>query len=99
MKQLTSAQATAFYDSGEWKDWTDAEIVGLQLFQDNLCIDYQRYREALNSVLKRPVFTNELAASNIDMLVAEYLGQRPAPTLEKILDKIPEAKRITILSA
>jgi len=94
MKQLTSEQAIAFAKSGEWKDWTDEEIVKFQLYQKNLCMDFGRFHEAIEHVLGRPVFTHEFASwSNI---VDEYEKERPAPTFEEIINMIPEEKRILI---
>lgn len=85
MKQFTREQAIAIAESGEWKDWTDEEIVRLQLFQDRLCVPFQIYHAALGKVFDRPVYTHELTSSNHQNLVDEYLGKRPDPTLEEII--------------
>ena len=94
MKQFTRLQAVLFYQSGEWKDWTDEEIVKIQLFQDKLCLPFEKFRQSVESVLKRPVWTHEFATPK--SLIDEYQRERPAPTFEEILALIPEEKRIII---
>lgn len=94
MKQLTKEQAIAFAESGEWKDWTDEEIVRFQLYQKKLCMDFHRFHLAVGKVLGREVYTHEFA--NWDAIVAEYEGERTAPTFEEIINMIPEEKRILI---
>jgi len=94
MKQLTKEQAIAFSELGEWRKWTDEQIVRFQLFQDRLCIDFGRFQEAMNSVLDRDVFTHEFAYS--DNLKKEYLEAKEPPTLDEIINLIPEDKRLII---
>ena len=36
MEKLTKEQVINVYNSEEWKNWTDEEIVKFQLFQDKL---------------------------------------------------------------
>lgn len=59
-----------------------------------LCLDFSRFHEAVEKVLQRPVFTHEFAEP--DELKKEYLGVKEAPTLEEIINLIPEEKRIVI---
>ena len=89
MKQLTKNQAIALYEGGEWKDWTDEEIVIVQLYQDKLCLPFSRFHKAIEHVLMRPVWTHEF--TNSAALRAEYEGKRPAPTLQEIMALIPNA--------
>lgn len=91
MQQFTKEQAIAFAKSGEWKDWTDEEIVRFQLYQKKLCMDFHRFHVALGHVLGRSVYTHEMA--NWDAIVDEYEGERTAPTFEEIINMIPEEKR------
>jgi hypothetical protein len=95
VKQLTKEQAIAFAQSGEYKTWTDDQIIRFQLFQEKLCMGFSRFHEAMEKVLGRPVFTHEFGS---DGLKKEYLGCKEAPTLEEILNMIPEEKRIIILN-
>lgn len=95
MKQLTKKQAIALAESGEWKDWTDEEIVKFQLFQNFLCMDWSRFCQAVEAVLGRGVYTHEYAKP--ELLQEEYLGNRPTPTFEEIISQIPADKLIVIL--
>jgi hypothetical protein len=94
MKQLTKEQAIEFAESRIWENWTDHQIVNFQLFQDLLCIDFTRFHEAIEKVLHRPVYTHEFAKQQ--SLQKEFLKEKPAPTLEEIINLIPEEKRIII---
>ena len=94
MGELTKEQAIAIAEGGEWKDWTDEEIVKFQLFQDRLCMPFGRFHEAIEKVLGRGVWTYEFGF--VDNLRQEYLGERPAPTWEEIIGLIPEEKRIIL---
>jgi hypothetical protein len=96
MKQFTEEQAIAFAKSEVWKDWTDEEIVRLQLFQNRICVDFNRFHRALNAVLKRPVFHHELISKNYNNVVEEYLGTKEPPTMEEIINLIPEDKRLML---
>ena len=96
MRQLTKEQAIKFYDSKEYENWTPRQIVDFQLFQDRLCMPFPVFQEAIEKVLKRPVFTHEFAFR--DQLVKEYLGDKPAPTLEEIINLIPKEKRVVIFA-
>jgi len=94
MEQLTREQAIAIAQSGEWKDWTDDEIVKFQLFQKRLCLPFDEFHRAVEGVLGRPVYTHEFA--HVDNLRAEYLGERQAPTFDEIIGLIPKEKLIVI---
>ena len=95
MKQLTEKQAIKFAASGAWKEWDDEQIVRFQLFQKRLCVDFGRFQQAMKKVLGRPVFTHEFGL-NYKGLVEEYLGTKPKPILEEIIELIPEEKRLII---
>ena len=97
MEQLTKEQAIAIYEGGEWKDWSDEEIVKFQLFQDCLAVPFDRFHQAIEKVLNRPVWTHEFAFR--DNLIAEYKKERPAPTFEDILNLIPKEKLIVVNAA
>ena len=94
MKQLTEKQAIALYQSGEWKDWTDAEIVKFQLFQERTSLPFDRYHAAIEAVLGRPVWTHEFGWP--DNLISEYLGEKPAPSFDDIISMIPPDKLIIL---
>lgn len=92
--QLTQQQAIDMANSKIWQTWTDDQIVRFQLFQKKLCMDFDRFHEAIENVLKRSVFTHEFASP--DLIKEEYLGSRPVPTFAEILEMIPLEKRIII---
>jgi len=94
VEQLTEEQAIAIYKGGEWKDWTLEEIAKIQLFQRRLCVPFEKFHEAIERVLGRPVYTHEFA--NMGSLQAEYIGENDPPTLQEIIDMIPEEKRIVL---
>ena len=93
MKQLTEKQAINMANSKIWKNWTNEQIVRFQLFQDRLCMPFDRFHEAIEKVLKRPVYTHEFA---FDEIKKEYLGEKSPPTFEEIINLIPEDKKIII---
>lgn len=94
MKQLTQKQALAMAESKVYENWTHEEIVKFQLFQNRLCIPFDRFHEAITKVLNRDVYTHEFAYP--DLLIQEYFGTKPKPTFNEIIGLIPEEKRIII---
>ncbi len=95
-KHFTSKEALAFCESKEWENWTDEQLVRLQLFQDKLCIPFKRYHEAISNVLNRSIYTHEFAFP--ELLIKEYLGDKEPPSFEEILNLIPEEKRLVIIT-
>lgn len=94
MQQLTKEQAIAFYNGGEWKDWTDEQIVRFQLYQDLVCLPFDRFHQAIEAVLNRPVWTHEFGKK--DLIIAEYEGRRERPSMEEIIAQIPPEKLIVL---
>ena len=94
MRQITKGQAVEIYESKEWKNWTDEEIVTFQLFQQYLAIPFTRFHQAMEKILGRPVWTHEFAF--IENLRAEYRKERPAPSFADIINLIPKEKRILV---
>ncbi len=70
MEQLTSEQAIDFVNKGEWKDWTEKEIVELQLFQECLCVPFSVFHKSIEKVFGRPIFTHEFSFP--ELLIEEY---------------------------
>ena len=97
MKSIGEDRAIALAESGWWESCTDREIVSVQLFTEELCTPFGRFQEAVEKVLGRPVWTHEFAF-NYDGIVSEFLGEKQPPTLEEILDMIPEEKRLMVFS-
>lgn len=91
MKQMTEAQAIALYNSKKWETWTDEQIVGLQIYQNLLCIPFGRFHAAVEKVLGRPVWTHEFAGiSGHQRLIDEYEGKRPRGTVQESYDLLLE---------
>lgn len=82
------------YESGAYKTMTAEQIVRFQLFQDRLCMPFDKFHEAIETVLGRSVWTHEFAYR--EELTLEYLGEKTAPTFDEIMNLIPEEKRIVI---
>ncbi len=94
MKQMTKDQAITLFNSDKWKNWTDEQIVALQLFQDKLCISWTRFHQAIESALGRSVYSHEFGSKG--GLRDEYLKKKKAPTLTEIIDQLPKEKLIII---
>lgn len=94
---LTRRQAEEMYNSDIWHDWSDLEIVKFQLFEDRLCVKWDRFQAAIESILGRPVFTHEFAGEDgAQRLRDEYLTLRQPPTMQDIVAMIPEEKLIAL---
>ena len=94
MRQFNKEEAISIYESKIWEQWSPEDIVAIQLFQNRLLVPFDKFHEAIEKVLDRPVWTHEFADQN--RLIEEYLGIRNKPTFEEILNLIPEDKLILI---
>jgi hypothetical protein len=87
--------AIELYHSNWWEGLTYREIAGVQLFTTELCCPFDVFHEAVEKSLGRPVFTHEFGL-NYSGICEEFLGEREQPTLEEVLNLIPEDKRIVL---
>lgn len=94
MEQLTREQAIAFAENKGYEGWTARQIAEFQLQQRKLCMPMDVFHKAINEALGRPVWTHEFA--NPELLIKELGGDRPAPTMQEIIEMIPAEKRIII---
>lgn len=94
---MTKDQAIALAETRWWKDKTPRQVAMFQLFEDKLCMPFDLFHQAMEVALKRAVFTHEFVR-NRDGLQRELMGEKPAPTMDEIMEMIPEAKRIVIVS-
>ena len=92
--QLTKEQAIALYESRLWESWSDEELARFQFYQNKLCVPFGRFHKGMEKLLGRPIWTHEFAFK--DKLQEELEGKRAAPTMEEIINLIPEEKRIVI---
>jgi hypothetical protein len=95
-KQLTREQAIAIAESKVWENWNDEQVVRFQLFQKYLCMPFDRFHQAIEKVLNRPVYTHEFGMMSAINLKKEYLGVKDPPTFEEIIDLIPKNKQMII---
>lgn len=79
-----------------WKrpDITPQQVFELTMQTVELCCEFSAFHQAAEAALGRPVWTHEFA--DMDSLWREYLGERRAPSMQEIIEKIPEAKRIVV---
>jgi hypothetical protein len=98
MPEISREEAIALVETRWWETLSDRDIVAFQLFTPLLCMPFDKFHKAVESALKRPVFTHEFASSFVDDLKKEFLGEKPAPTFEEILNLIPEEKRIVVIT-
>ena len=92
---MNKQQSIKLYKTKFWKDLTNREIVKFQLFEDKLCMPFGVFHEAMEKVLKRPIWTHEFGL-NHKGLKKEFLGKQKPPTMKEIIELIPEEKRIIV---
>lgn len=92
---MTKDEARMLFDSEFWTSLTDEEIATFQLFEPLLCMPFAVFHKAIEKTLGRPVWTHEFGL-NYDGLKKELRGEKPPPTMEEIMNLIPEDKRIII---
>jgi hypothetical protein len=92
--ELSQEEAIAFHDHGCWQDMTLLERAKFQLWQRRLCMPFDKFHEAVEHALGRPVFTHEFAYR--DLLRKELMGERWQPSLEEIIELIPAHKRMIV---
>lgn len=93
---MTKEQAIKLAESKWWIGMKSREIVKFQLFEEKLCMDFSDFHKALEESLGRPVYTHELGL-NYEEICKEFLGEASKPSLEDIINLIPEDKRVIIV--
>lgn len=91
---MTTEQAIQLAKSNWWKGLPAHDIVMVQLFEKKLCMDFGDFHQAVEKALGRQVWTHEFASP--DNLRREFLGDKPKPTFEEIVNLIPADKRIIV---
>ena len=94
MTQFTEEEAIAYYSSGQWKNLTQREIASMGLYQDRLCMPFDVILDAISGTLNRPVYTHEFL--NRQRLQDELTGLVGKPTLQEIIDLIPNEKLLIV---
>lgn len=95
---MTKEQAIQLYESGFWVEMGYRDRAVFQMFEDKLCMPFEVFHEALEKALGRPVFTHEFGISR-KRLQMELMGEAEPPSLEDIINLIPEDKRVIIAIA
>jgi hypothetical protein len=62
-KELTTEEAIAFDGTDEYKNMTLLEKAWFQINQPKLCMPFEKFHEAVEKSLGRPVFTHEFGMS------------------------------------
>ena len=92
---MTKEQAIALRESKFWEGMTHRQIAELQMCEEWLCMPFSVFHEAVEKALGRPVFTHEFGL-NYQGLKDELFNGKAAPSLEEIINLIPEEKRIIV---
>lgn len=95
MKTHTKEEAEKLFKSKFWEKMSKKEIAMFQLHEPLLCMPFDIFHEALESVLNRPVYTHEFAYP--ETLIQEMEGNVPQATLKDIINKFPKGKPIVVL--
>lgn len=94
---MTKEEAIKLSESKFWETMSFEVRAKFQLFEVRLCMPFAVFYEAMEKTLRRPIFTHEFGL-NYEGLKKELLGEQPPPTMEDIINMIPEDKRIIVLS-
>ena len=87
-QQLTRDEAIAFHDSSEWKNWSPRAIGAFQLWQNLMCVPFEKFHAGVEALLGRPVWTHEFASPKT--LQAEAAGKLPPPDMAGIVAKLAD---------
>lgn len=93
---MTRDEAIELAKTRWWKKQPCEIVARFQLQEEKLCMDFGDFHAAVEKALCRPVYTHEFA--NGKLLLDELNGKREAPTMQEIVEMIPEAKRIIVLA-
>jgi hypothetical protein len=93
---MTKEEAIKMYDSNWWLNKTPKEIIDFQLYEEKLCIPFDKFQEAMEKVLNRGVWTHEFADQKA--LQDEYEGKRKYQGMAETIDRIiPKDKEVIIV--
>lgn len=92
---MTKDEAIALAGSHFWEHLSYEEIAKFQLAEKKLCMPFGIFHEAIEKALGRPVYTHEFGL-NYQGLCDELFNSADPPTLQEIMELIPEDKRIII---
>lgn len=93
--RFTKENAIAFSEDRLWEPMTFRQRAEFQMTVELLSMPFDVFHEAMEKALERPVFTHEFGL-DWKGLKDELFGKREKPSLDEILNLIPEEKRILI---
>ncbi len=96
VQSIGKDRAVAMYDTEWWLEEDYETQVQFQLFTEELCMPFDLFHKATEKVLGWSVWTHEFAYPSL--LRAELLGAKRAPTFDEIVNLIPAAKRIIVIT-
>ncbi len=67
-----------------------------QITQNLLCMPFDKFHEAIEKTLNRPVYTHEFGI-NIEGLTNELFNDGKPPTFEELINMIPKEKLIMLI--
>lgn len=94
---MTKEQAIALAESNFWEGMSHREIAEFQMMEEKLCMPFTVFHEAIEKTLGRPVFTHEFGLNYQGIKDELFNGKQP-PTMEEIINMIPEEKRIVVFA-
>ena len=94
---MTKENAIALAESKFWEGMTHRQIAEFQMCEEKLCMPFSVFHEAVEKTLGRPVCTHEFGL-NFHGLKDELFNGKQAPTLEEIINLIPEEKRLIVFA-
>lgn len=94
MIEINKEMAIELSRSNFWETMSARSITLFQLKTKLLCMPFNIFHKAVEEALGRPVWTHEFASYNT--LLKELLGEKKPPSMEEIIDLIPEEKRVII---
>lgn len=72
---MTKEEAIKLYESGWYENKTAKELVDFQLYERRLCMPFDRYQQAVETILNRPVLTHEVMEQESLQKEYEFMKQ------------------------
>lgn len=94
-RSIDREKAIALWESKWWEGMDARDVAKFQLLTDELCMPFGDFHEAIEKALGRSVWTHEFGL-NRDGLILELFGEKDAPSVDEIINLIPEKKRIVV---
>lgn len=94
---MTREEAISLSESKFWEGMTLRERAVFQINEPLLCMPFDVFHEAVEKTIGRPVFTHEFGL-NYEGIKNEIMNGAPPPTMEEIINMIPEEKRVIVIT-